>query len=141
MWSWHRICAVISCITIYIEMRAYHDTQYVCLQSLKWPRKVTEKITQWWHFHLGKRVSSVASFRLDIYVSFFTIQAQIWFPTQISDLDERANEVLEGGKDLKTDHPVSSCHSITIWVAIVVLSLFTWRALTIKSIWNERNCL
>lgn len=32
-------------------------------------------------------------------------KAQFWFPTTISDLDERANEVLEGGKDLQADHP------------------------------------
>ena len=44
-----------------------------------------------------------------MFLFFFTIQAPIWFPTKISDLDERANEVLEGGKDLKADHPVSCC--------------------------------
>ena len=44
-----------------------------------------------------------------IIIIIYIFQALFWFPTTISDLDERANEVLEGGKDLQADHPVNCC--------------------------------
>lgn len=31
----------------------------------------------------------------------------IWFPRTREDLDKCGDKILEGGKDLKTDHPVS----------------------------------